>query len=270
MSANTPNHAVVDASSGALLSDWIIPDWPVPPHVRALITTRNGGHSVGPFGNLQGVNGMNPAMHFGDNPEHVLRNRALLQTALPAAPQWLKQVHGTAVVSLPDPAVQPVADAALTRQAQVVCAILTADCLPVLLTDRVGSVVACAHAGWRGLAAGVIEHTVQSMGVVNDQVIAYLGPAIGPTAFEVGEEVRQAFIDVNAQAAVAFTSIDGPPGKWYGDLYQLARQRLSSLGVTAIYGGTFCTYSEPQRFYSYRRDKVTGHLASLIWLDQGV
>lgn len=259
-----------DAQSAVMPADWILPDWPAPPQVRALITTRNGGFSSGPFGNLQGVNGMNPAMHFGDHPEQVLRNRALLQQVLPAAPQWLKQVHGTAVVSLPDAMEQPVADAALTTQAQVVCAVLTADCLPVLLTDQAGSVVACAHAGWRGLVAGVIENTVHKMGVAGVQVLAYLGPAIGPSAFEVGAEVRQAFIDVDPQAAAAFVSIEGRPGKWLGDLYLLARQRLNKLGVTAIYGGDFCTYCEPQRFYSYRRDKTTGHLASLIWLDRGV
>jgi YfiH family protein len=238
--------------------DWIVPDWPAPANVRALITTRSGGVSTGPFAS------MNLGQRIDDDMQSVRTNRASLRDLLPAEPKWLLQVHGAQVVDA-DRLQQPVeADAAVARNPGSVCTVMVADCLPVLLTDRAGSVVAAAHAGWRGLVGGVLENTVRAMGTAPDKLLAYLGPAIGSSAFEVGADVRDAFLARSADAATAFVA--HKPGKWLADLSALARQRLRASGVTQIYGGGLCTYSNPRRFFSYRRDKITGRMAALIWL----
>jgi YfiH family protein len=242
------------------MMELILPDWPAPPRVRAASTTRLGGVSPAPF------DGLNLADHVGDDPAHVARNRALLRDrlALPAEPLWLAQVHGCEVADAGKAAPGCAADAALTRAPGQVCAVMTADCLPVLLCDRRGRAVAAAHAGWRGLAAGVIERTVAALGADSDEVLAWLGPAIGPEAFEVGGEVREAFVADDPDAAVEFRARG--TGKWLADLYGLARRRLGRAGVGRVYGGGLCTYGDPARFYSFRRDGATGRMASLIWL----
>lgn len=240
-------------------ADWLVPDWPAPAGVRALVTTRSGGVSGGPYAN------MNLGTHVGDAPGAVKENRARLRKRLPSDPFWLEQVHGCTVADAACGVEMTTADASVAAQRGLVCAVLTADCLPVLFCDRRGQVVGAAHAGWRGLAAGVLEATVARMGVPPSEVIAWLGPAIGPLAFEVGSEVREAFVTRDAAAAEAFRS--GPSdGKWFADLYRLARLRLASAGISEVFGGGFCTYSDP-RFYSYRRAAVTGRFASLIWAD---
>jgi YfiH family protein len=241
----------------------IHPDWPVPGPVKSLMTTRQGGVSSAPWDSF------NLGDHVGDDPQHVAANRARLRQDLPAEPLWLKQIHGARVVD-PGVASDREADAAFTRSPAMVCAVLVADCLPVLFCDGAGSVVAAAHAGWRGLASGVLEAAVAAMGVAPEDVLAWMGPAIGPRAFEVGDEVRQVFVRQHAEAASAFTA--QPSGgesrqKWLADIYQLARLRLNHAGVTAIYGGGRCTYGEPGEFFSYRRDGVTGRMAALIWLE---
>lgn len=246
--------------------DWITPDWPVPARVRAVCTTRRGGVSSGPY------QSMNPADHVGDDATAVVANRAQLQQALrlSAAPCWLQQVHGTRVIEAasPSPAgAAPRADAAWSAQAGVACVVMTADCLPLLLTDEGGQCVAAVHAGWRGLAAGVIERTVAAMPMPGETLLAWLGPAIGPDAYEVGAEVRNTFISHASAAADAFRP--NGAGHWLLDMYQLARQRLAGCGVRAVYGGQWCSYSDPGRFFSYRRDGVTGRMAALIWLQQG-
>lgn len=252
------------------------PDWPAPPWVRAAATTRAGGLSTGAYA------GLNLADHVGDDPERVAENRARLRVALalPAEPLWLNQVHGCEVAQGSGVVPGCTADAAVTRCPGVVCAVLTADCLPLLLCDRGGRVVAAAHAGWRGLAAGVIERTLGAMREALGEVprdapvdapadlLAWLGPAIGPAAFEVGPEVRAAFLDTDPGAAAAFRS--GAGDRWLADLFRLARARLERAGVAGVYGGGVCTYSDPERFYSYRRDGVTGRMASLIWLEPRV
>ena len=238
---------------------WIVPDWPAPAKVRALITTRAGGASSGNYA------GFNLGMRSGDEAETVKRNRATLRQQLPSEPLWLRQVHGTAVVEADSVAGESEADAAVARRQGRVCAVLTADCLPVLVCDTEGTVVAAAHAGWRGLSAGIIEQTLQVMDRSPQTLIAYLGPAIGPGAYEVGEEVRAAFVAADAESAAAFAP--GKPGKYYAELYSLARRRLARQGVKQIHGGGFCTYTERERFYSYRRDGVTGRMASLIWME---
>ena len=238
--------------------DWIVPDWPAPANVRALITTRSGGVSTGRFAS------MNLGQRIDDDMQSVRTNRSSLRDLLPSEPKWLLQVHGARVVDS-DMLQQPVeADAAVARNPGSVCTVMVADCLPVLLSDRAGSVVAAAHAGWRGLAAGVLENTVRAMGTPPNELIAYFGPAIGPSAFEVGADVRDAFLAVSADSASAFVARQ--PGKWLADLFALTRQRLRASGVTQIYGGGLCTYSDPRRFFSHRRDKVTGRMAALIWL----
>ena len=238
--------------------DWLLPDWPAPARVRALVTTRAGGVSESPY------DGFNLATHVGDDPASVARNRALLRQALPGEPLWLEQVHGCAVADAASAMAGARADAAVAARRGAVCAVLTADCLPVLFCDRNATVVAAAHAGWRGLAGGVLEATLARMAVPPAQVLAWLGPAIGPRAFEVGEEVRAAFVGIHAEAGHAFQPADAP-GKWLADLYALARLRLAAAGVSAVYGGGLCTRSDA-RFYSYRREPVTGRFASLIWL----
>ncbi|HRD87662.1 MAG TPA: peptidoglycan editing factor PgeF [Accumulibacter sp.] len=262
---------------------WIVPDWPAPEPVRSLVTTRLGGVSLPPYASL------NLADHVGDDPLAVAANRQRLGERLPASPCWLQQVHGTTVVdaAIAGGAAEPaVADASFTRAPGVVCVVMTADCLPVLLCDRGSAVVAAAHAGWRGLQAGIIERTVAAMGVPAASLLAYLGPAIGAQAFEVGDEVRQAFIAADSQAARAFSRLaqgaagaDAPAdcsrrqssvvragGGWLADLHLLARQRLLRLGVRSIHGGDHCTLRQHELFFSYRRDRVTGRMASLIWL----
>jgi YfiH family protein len=234
--------------------------WPAPARVRTLVTTRDGGVSLAPYASL------NLGQHVGDDPAAVAENRARLRACLPAEPFWLNQVHGIGVqeACADAPDVPPDADAGFTRQPGVVCAVMTADCLPVLLTDRSGSVVAAAHAGWRGLCNGIIEATIARMAVPANDILAWLGPAIGPDAFEVGPEVRAAFMAHGPTAASAFAAI--PDGKYLADIYLLARQRLNACGVTEVHGGDACTVTERERYFSYRRDGRTGRMASLIWL----
>ena len=243
-----------------MIEPWIVPNWPAPNKVRALITTRSGGVSQGIY------DSMNLGDHVGDEAASVAQNRALLHAHLPAEPKWLQQVHGTVVANADTLSDVAQADASIAQRAGTVCTVLTADCLPVLLCDENASAVGAAHAGWRGLAAGVIEATVAAMRVEPAHLMAYLGPAIGPQAFEVGGEVRQIFIAADPAAAQAFVPTAKDPTKWLADIYQLARLRLKKLGVQRVYGGDFCTYSDASRFYSYRRDGATGRMASLIWL----
>lgn len=248
-----------------MINDWITPGWPAPRNVRALFTTRNGGVSSGKYA------GLNLGDHVGDDPSTVAQNRALLRSVLPDEPRWLKQVHGTTPIQVDDVDSIVEGDAALSQRAGIVCAVLVADCLPVLLCDHAASVVGVAHAGWRGLAAGVIESTVASMLSVGNQqtpLMAWLGPAIGPGHFEVGEEVREVFVRHDQNAALAFAP--HAHEKWLADLYLLARQRLAQAGVTEVYGGGECTFSDPARFFSHRRDGKTGNtgrMAGLIWLN---
>jgi YfiH family protein len=220
---------------------------------------RAGGVSVGSY------SGLNLGSHVGDDDVHVAANRRLLCEHLPAEPVWLNQVHGIDVVDAANAGMLATADASCTRAAGQVCVVLTADCLPVLFCSEDGTVVAAAHAGWRGLAGGVLERTLEAMRVPGNRVLAWLGPAIGPAAFEVGEDVRDVFVEGDRQAALAF-SPQGQ-GKYLADIYRLARMRLNSCGIEGVFGGDFCTVADPARFYSYRRDRITGRQASLIWLD---
>ena len=246
----------------AMINDWLVPDWPAPASVRAVTTTRQGGVSQGCYAS------MNPADHVDDDPVAVMANRKYLQQALdlPGQPVWLQQVHGTEVINAATACTSPTADAAYSLEAGVVCAVLTADCLPVLLSDTAGECVAAIHAGWRGLVAGVIEQAARATGRPGNTLLAWLGPAIGPSAFQVGEEVRDSFMAHDQAAAGAFRQ--GTDGRWFADLYQLARQRLADCGVTAVYGGEYCSFTDSERFYSYRRDGVTGRMATLIWLEE--
>ena len=252
------------------MSDCVfVPDWPdLPSHVSALSTTRCGGVSLAPYDDGSGAGGFNLAAHVGDQIESVMQNRSRLDHYLPGAPQWLTQVHGTQVLDLGVPQNTLVADACFTTQANIVCAVQTADCLPVLFCDAKTNGVAAAHAGWRGLVNGVLENTLAKMfeaGAEPDNITIWLGPAIGPDQFEVGAEVRQQFINADPCADAAFVPSDTQNGKFYADIYQLARLRLQRAGVYRIFGGNCCTVSEPEKFYSYRRDGVTGRMASLIW-----
>ncbi|WP_324731781.1 peptidoglycan editing factor PgeF [Pseudomonas paeninsulae] len=237
--------------------DWLTPDWPAPAWVKACITTRSGGISAAPFDSF------NLGEHVEDDPVAVIKNRQRLISQLGCRPAWLRQVHGVAVVPA-EPGEVVEADASWTATPGVACTVMTADCLPVLFCDRAGSRVAAAHAGWRGLAGGVLEATLDALAVQPEDVLVWLGPAIGPQAFEVGAEVREAFMAVHPQAAEAFVASVNPD-RYMADIYQLARIRLAARGVTAVYGGGLCTYSDP-RFYSYRRAARTGRFASLIWL----
>lgn len=238
---------------------WIDADWPAPAGVRAGCSTRIGGCSQGEYA------GLNLAHHVGDAEAAVAANRKLLAQSLglPSEPVWLDQVHGTRCLDLDQPGSGRVADAALSRQGRV-CAVMTADCLPILLCSRDGAVVAAVHAGWRGLQAGVIEVTVEQMRIAGKDLLAWLGPAIGPAAFEVGEEVRDAFLAQDQAAASCFSATQRR-GKYLANLPELARQRLRGLGLNAIYGGAYCTVSEPGSFYSFRRDQRCGRMVSLIW-----
>lgn len=244
----------------------LIPDWPAPAGVGAMTTLRAGGCSPAPYDDGYGGPGLNLGLHVDDDPLLVARNRALLRRLLPQEPAWLSQVHGVEVLDAAALPAQPQADGCISTTPSAVCVMMTADCLPVLFCDRAGSVVGAAHAGWRGLAAGVLERTVGAMrerGAVD--VIAWMGPAIGPENFEVGAEVREAFLAHQAEAEAAFRDYPGRPGKYLADIYQLARQRLAAVGVDDVSGGGLCTVAD-QRFYSYRRDRTTGRMASLIWL----
>jgi len=239
--------------------EFLRPDWPAPARVRAAMTTRAGGWSRGPYA------GFNLATHVGDDPEAVAANRRQLRAALglPAEPAWLEQVHGARVAVLPRADAGP-ADGAAAFEAGVICAVLVADCLPVFLASRDGDRVGIAHAGWRGLAAGVVEATVAALACEPARLVAWLGPSIGPQAFEVGGEVRDAFVAGDQGAAAAFVA--GRPGHWLADLPALARRRLAAAGVGSVAGGGLCTYSDAARFYSYRRDGATGRMAALAWL----
>jgi YfiH family protein len=241
------------------MSDWLIPDWPAPAGVKACVTTRAGGVSLAPFDSL------NLGDHVDDSPEAVAENRRRLTDHFSIQPAWLKQVHGV-VVAQADPGLVATADASWTATPGIACTAMTADCLPALFCDRAGTRVAAAHAGWRGLAAGVLEATLDSLAVPPEDVLVWLGPAIGPQAFEVGPEVRETFVEQLPEAAKAFVPSQNA-GKFMADIYELARLRLAARGVTAVYGGGFCTVSDP-RFFSYRRSPRTGRFASLVWLER--
>lgn len=238
----------------------IEPDWPAPAQVRAFSTTRAGGISKPPYDSL------NLGLHVNDNQAAVFANRERLQraAALPSSPLWLEQVHGTRVIGADNWQADMEADAIYSNQADQVCIVMTADCLPVLFTDSAGKQVAAAHAGWRGLLNGVLENTVSQFVCEPGDIMAWLGPAIGPEQFEVGVEVFAAYTANSAKAEVAFR----PHGSdhYLADIYLLARQRLNQLGINAVYGGHHCTVTETDRFFSYRRDSETGRMASLIWI----
>ncbi len=273
--------------------DWIVPDWPAPPNVKAAATLRTGGVSEGAFSSL------NLGSHVGDDPAAVAENRRLVRVALklPAEPTWLNQVHGVAVVDASSrraanisasdatdarsiavnaqnpasaegatSAAPPTADASVARGPGAVCVVMTADCLPVLFCDRDGTRVGAAHAGWRGLAGGVLGATIKSLDVPPSQLMAWLGPAIERDAFEVGDEVHEAFLKLGAENAAAFRV--NARGRWQADLYQLARNELARLGVSAVYGGGFKCFADSERFFSYRRASRTGRMATLVWLDR--
>ena len=252
------------------MTAWLDADWPAPPAVRALTTTRHGlGVSQAPFDSF------NLGIRCGDDVEAVIENRRQLGVALalPAPPHWLRQVHGVEVARFEagSPASagkgdEPEADAAVTSTPGTVLAILTADCLPAVFAARDGSEVAAAHAGWRGLADGMLEATVAAMKTPADDIVAWLGPAAGPDAYEIGEEVFDAFVSGDAGAAVAFAPTR--PGHWKVDLYALARRRLAAVGVTDVHGGGLCTISDPARFFSHRRDQRSGRIATLAWIER--
>jgi YfiH family protein len=232
------------------------PNWPAPPEVHAWVTERGSAARYGT---------MNLALHVADDPAAVAANRARLRAGLhlPAEPRWLEQVHGTRILDLDGEAVGP-ADGAVTARPGVVCAVLTADCLPVLLCDAAGQRVAVAHAGWRGLLNGVLSEAVAAFGCPPDELLAWLGPAIGQVAYEVGAEVREAFV---ARAPAAEMRFDpNPQGRWQADLYGLARDALAHSGVRSVHGGGYCTYAEAERFFSHRREAPCGRMATLIWI----
>jgi YfiH family protein len=242
----------------------IVPDWPVVSAVRACTTTRIGGSSEGAF------EGFNLGNRAGDRPQNVRENRALLhrQMRLPAEPCWLWQLHSTRVVDVATPGADESADAAWTQTPGTVCAVMSADCLPVLFADRAGRCVAAAHAGWRGLLDGVLEAVVDALPVDPGQLMAWLGPAIGPAAFEVGADVRDPFCALDRDNASCFQAT-GKPGKWLANLPELARVHLRQLGITSFYGVDRCTYTEAEYFFSYRREGAkSGRMATLIWLEE--
>jgi len=289
-------------ASHSVPRSWFTPDWPgLSARVGVLTTTRLDGASPAPYDDGQGGGGFNLGVHVGDDPANVLQNRASLRAVLPAEPFWLSQVHGTAVADASSaglastalqaaakppaqpaapqagsdvhPAAAPEADASIARGPGAVCAIMTADCLPVLFSDVDGKIVGAAHAGWRGLAGGVLGRTLAAMRTAGaGEIMAWLGPAIGPEQFEVGADVLQAFESgapdtlALSEVRAAFQPIQGSSGKYLADIYALARSMLRRDGVRQISGGEFCTVTEKQRFYSYRRDKVTGRQATLIWI----
>lgn len=243
---------------------WIVPDWPLPPGVKSLMTTRFGGVSQAPYDSF------NLGDHVGDDPAAVAANRAKVCAKIGTVPVWLNQVHGTRVIDVADFSsatnIQPEADAAFSYKPDVACVVMTADCLPVLFCDAAGTVVAAAHAGWRGLLAGVLEKTVDAMDVPGENIMAYLGAAIGPDVFEVGDEVYGEFVKRDQSSLQAFSQ--SGPGKWFCDIYSLACQRLQSKGIQRIFGGGYCTLTDTQRFYSFRRNAITGRMASMIWKER--
>ena len=242
------------------MSDWLIPDWPAPAGIKSCVTTREGGVSLAPFDSL------NLGDHVDDSPAAVASNRLHLTSTLNIRPAWLKQVHGVAVAEA-DPSRVMEADASWTATPGIACTIMTADCLPALFCTLDGKRVAAAHAGWRGLAAGVLEATADSLNVPPAQIMVWLGPAIGQPSFEVGAEVREAFISTHPQTDEAFIPSENP-GRFMADIYVLARLRLAAHGITAVYGGGFDTFTD-SRFYSYRQSARNGRFASLIWIDRG-
>ncbi|MGD8784078.1 MAG: peptidoglycan editing factor PgeF [Thioalkalispiraceae bacterium] len=239
---------------------WLAADWPAPANVHAGTTTRVGGVSETPYASF------NLAQHVGDDPARVEQNRQRLKAYLnlPDEPVWLNQVHGCQVST--DDAILPEADACITQTRGRVCVVMTADCLPVLITDKSGTCVAAVHAGWRGLEQGAIGKTIAAMPANKAELLAWLGPAIGPEFFEVGEEVRELFLKQKKEHVDAFAT-GRQPGKWLMDVYRIARRQLADNQVTEVYGGGLCTFRDAQRFYSYRRNKVTGRMASLVWMD---
>jgi len=253
-----------DKKSAILTSEVIQPDWQLPDNVRAFCTTRVGGVSKGEYCSN------NLALHVDDAESDVLENRLRLSEkfAMPSQPIWLNQVHSTMVADastdMPNDEIE--ADASYTNQKGIVLSVMTADCLPILLCDKSGTQVAAVHAGWRGLLDGIIENAVNRFSVKGPDVVAWLGPAIGPLAFEVGADVRDGFVEKDLDAIQAFRLCS--EHKWLANIYQLARQRLNNMGIESIFGGDFCTFTDEERFYSYRRDKVCGRMASLIWLDK--
>ena len=248
----------------AVNAAWLLPDWrDAPPGLRALSTRRSGGVSAGPYASF------NLARHVGDDPAAVEANRAILRNgaSLPSEPLWLEQVHGVDVIEHRggQPAVPPRADAAVAFEPGRVCAVMTADCLPVVLTDRAGTRVGVAHAGWRGLAGGVLEATIAALRCHASELVAWLGPAIGQGAFEVGEDVRDAFVDKDPGHVTAF--VPNAAGRFQADLYELARTTLERAGVRSVSGGGHCTSAEADDFFSFRRDGGrTGRMATLAWL----
>jgi YfiH family protein len=276
------------------LNDIILPHWPVPDHIGAIITTRNGGVSMGSYSGFSPIphreipGGLNLALHVGDNEAHVMKNRQIVQRFLPNTPHWLEQVHGTTVIPLTETLRQstpPRADGSVSTEINQVCAVMTADCMPILFSNKRGTVVSAIHGGWRGLSQGIIEQAIQTM-LIHDEslhpseILAYLGPAIGPDAFEVGEDVYTAFIEWSYAHRLAFKEIKpaesseiATPKKYLANLYQIAKQRLLALGVHYIYGGDYCTFHDQRRFYSHRREQQTtqqstGRMAALIWIGQ--
>lgn len=242
--------------------NFIHPNWPAPSNVKALQTLRVGGNSVAPFQSF------NLAMHVGDDALVVAKNRQLLSDYLPSEPVWVNQVHGIDAIDASKATCLENADASFSHQKNVVCVTMTADCLPILLCDTKGSVVSAVHAGWRGLCDGVIEETIKKMQVPSATVLAWLGPAIGPQAFEVGDDVRDAFLAKDTNASSAFKQQKN--AKWLCNLYEIAKQRLNNIGVHQVYGASinenFCTFTQEEKFFSFRRDQTTGRMASLIWL----
>lgn len=237
--------------------NWLKADWPAPDFIKAGTTLRQGGVSKSPYDSF------NLATHVGDELSMVNQNRAMLK--VPNEVQWLEQVHSIEAVLLPRDEIVPKADAAYTSDKNVICAVMTADCLPLLITDKQGSCVAAIHAGWRGLCDGIVEATIQKLPVEAEKLMVWLGPAIGADVYEVGKEVYDAFTAKHDEAKQVFTATT--EGHWLFDIYWLARFRLNKMGVTQIYGGDHCTLSEEDKFFSYRRDGVTGRMASLIWIE---
>jgi len=241
-----------------MTQNWLKADWPAPEFIKAGTTLRQGGVSEKPYDSF------NLATHVGDQLAAVTQNRARLN--VPNEPQWLEQIHSTQAVFLPNKEVTPKADAAYTSENNTVCAVMTADCLPLLITDQRGECIAAIHAGWKGLCAGIIEVTIKKLPVEPESLLVWLGPAIGPDVYEVGQEVYDAFTKVEPEAMKSFTDVS--EGHWLFNLYQLATLRLNKMGVKQIYGGEHCTLTEKKDFFSYRRDNVTGRMASLIWIDK--
>tara|TARA_B100000686_G_scaffold352622_1_gene455277 strand:+ start:2042 stop:2779 length:738 start_codon:yes stop_codon:yes gene_type:complete len=243
------------------MNNWITPNWPAPANIQALFTTRIGGISQGPYESF------NLGAHVGDKISAVNHNRSKLFESLPSEPKWLNQIHGSKPIWVDKHTNSFKGDAALSKTKNIVCAVLTADCLPIFLCDETGTVVGIAHAGWRGLISGVIEKTIAEMRKECSYIIAYLGPAIGPNYFEIGEEVRNSFIKQDKISTSAFIPRSGSnKRKWLANIFLLAHQRLIKAGVTKIYSHEECTYSNSDKFFSYRRDGNTGRMAGLIWL----